>query len=211
MAVHKGDAENTGGFHGIPLIALIEISNTEEEHGVGMLGLQVVILAHHGTLLRLMCLTFNIPHMLLELYRLVPCAEINIVATLSMQADIHAFLLQFDNNLCRGFCLMVVNPDTCEGMAVFLSFGLVEHKVDVIIRSGAVNFTDSVRLPVTIDLHVRGDAAPLVCGHVIMQLAVLFLAEGFLLYPRCSLLLQVFVDDHEAALVAEMLIAVAML
>lgn len=139
-----------------------------------------------------------------------PGVEVHIAATLTMKAHVIAFLLQLDDNLRRTLGLMVIDPDTHEGKAVLGSVSLEVHQVDVLIRGGAVNLADPVRLTAAVDLHVRRDAAPSVGGSVIMHPAVLLSSEGFLFHCSGSLLFQIVMDDHETALVIQQLEAVTL-
>ena len=212
----KGDAEDAGGFDGILLVGLIEVTDTEEKQGIGMLGLQVTELAHDGAVKGLhlglgsVYLLLDVPHMLLKPDRFVPDVEVHIAATLTMKAHVIAFLLQLDDNLRRTLGLTVIDPDTHEGKAVLGPVSLEVHQVDVLIRGGAVNLADPVRLTAAVDLHVRRNAAPSVGGSVIVNPVVLLSTEGFLLHRSGSLLLQIVMDDHEAALVIQQLEAVAL-
>lgn len=47
-ALCEGYAEDLGGFGGVVEISFVEVADPEEEHGVGMFGLDAHVLAHQG-------------------------------------------------------------------------------------------------------------------------------------------------------------------
>ena len=98
--------------------------------------------------------------MLFKGYSLLPCIKVNIAATLTMQADIIAFLLQLHDNLRRTLGLLILHPYTGEG-TVILSTALSRemNQVYIIIRRITVNLTDAIRLTTTNYLHVGRNAA----------------------------------------------------